>query len=113
MSEEKQKSRKNEVGGLVFVGCLLIGLAVGFLLGNAAVGILGGLGVGFIALAIALASGGQESPKKGASGAAFVGCLMLGLAAGMLTGNTAVGVLAGLGIGFIVMAIVRYSTGQW
>lgn len=59
MTQEKQNSRENEVGGLVFVGCLLIGLALGFLMGNVAVGVFGGLGVGFIAMAIVRFSTGQ------------------------------------------------------
>ena len=113
MTKEEQKSRRNEVGGLVFVGCLMIGLAVGFLMGNVAVGVLGGLGVGFIGMAIVWASGKQEPKIKGASGAAFVGCLLLGLAIGMFIGNTAVGIFGGLGVGFVVMAILRYSTDQW
>lgn len=52
MSEEKQETKRGGAAGLVFVGCLLLGLALGLLFGNAAVGILGGLGVGFIAMAI-------------------------------------------------------------
>jgi hypothetical protein len=38
---------------------------------------------------------------------------MLGLAIGILVGNAAVGVLGGLGVGFIAMAIVRAATGEW
>jgi hypothetical protein len=53
MSDEKQEPKRSGVSGLVFVGCLILGLAVGLLLGNIAVGLLGGLGVGFIAMAIA------------------------------------------------------------
>lgn len=55
----------------------------------------------------------QESSRKGASGLVFVGCLMIGLAAGFLMGNMVVGVLGGLGVGFIGMAIARYATGEW
>lgn len=56
----------------------------------------------------------KEAPSRnGASGVVFVGCLMLGLAVGLLIENVAVGVLGGLGVGFIAMGIVRYSTGQW
>ena len=39
------------------------------------------------------------------SGVAFVGFLLLGLALGMLFDQTAVGILAGLGLGFLSMAI--------
>ena len=54
-----------------------------------------------------------DRDRKGASGLVFVGCLLLGLAIGLLTGNVAVGLLGGLGVGFIAMAIVRYITGEW
>ena len=53
MSNEKQERSRSGVSGLVFVGCLILGLAVGFLIGNITVGLLGGLGIGFIAMAIA------------------------------------------------------------
>ena len=60
MSEEKQEVKsRSGASGLVFVGCLLLGLAIGILTGNVAVGILGGLGVGFIGLAIARAATGS------------------------------------------------------
>jgi hypothetical protein len=56
----------------------------------------------------------NQKPKgKGISGLVFVGCLMLGLAIGLLTGNVAVGLIGGLGVGFIAMAIMSYLTGQW
>ena len=52
MSSEKQEPKRSGVSGLVFVGCLILGLAMGFLIGNMPVGLFGGLGVGFIAMAI-------------------------------------------------------------
>ena len=55
----------------------------------------------------------QESSRKGISGLVFVGCLMIGLAVGLLTGNMAVALLGGLGVGFIAMAIARYVTREW
>ena len=113
MSSEKQESKRTEIGGLIFVGCLMIGLAIGFLIGNIAAGLLGGLGVGFIGMAIAFAGGQQETKSKGSSGLVFVGCLMIGLAIGLLTGNVVVGIFGGLGVGFIGMAIARYATGEW
>ena len=59
MSSEKKKPSRSGITGLVFVGCLLIGLAVGILFENVAVGVIGGLGVGFIALAIARYATGE------------------------------------------------------
>ena len=55
----------------------------------------------------------QEHKGKGASGLIFVGCLMLGLAIGLLTGAVAPALLGALGVGFIAMAIVRTITGEW
>ncbi len=51
----------------------------------------------------------KDSKKYESGGIAFVGFLMIGLAAGILTGQTAVGVLAGLGTGFIAMAILSHG----
>ena len=55
----------------------------------------------------------QEPRGKGASGLIFVGCLMVGLAVGLVTGNMAPWLIGSLGIGFIAMAIMRAITGQW
>jgi hypothetical protein len=55
----------------------------------------------------------QPTSKTGISGLVFVGCLLIALAAGLLTGEMAIAILAGLGVGFIGMALVRFSTGQW
>ena len=55
----------------------------------------------------------QEPSRKGISGVILVGCLLIGLAIGILTGQVAVALLGSLGVGFIAMAIVRYVTGQW
>jgi len=63
--------------------------------------------------AITMSNNNQERSRKGTSGLVFVGCLILGLAFGILTGNVAVGLLVGLGVGFIGMAIVRAVAGEW
>lgn len=52
MTSREQESKRKGVAGLVFVGCLMLGFAVGFLLSNLVVGLFGGLGIGFIAMAI-------------------------------------------------------------
>ncbi len=59
MSSEKQGKSTKGTSGLVFVGFLLIGLAVGLLRGNMAVALIGGLGVGFVAMAITRAITGE------------------------------------------------------
>jgi len=55
----------------------------------------------------------QGSKRNGAAGVIFIGCLLLGLAAGLLTGQVAVGLLGGLGVGFVAMGIARAVTGAW
>ena len=52
MASEKQEPKKKGISGLVFVGCLMLGFATGFLTGHIQAGLFGGLGVGFIAMAI-------------------------------------------------------------
>jgi len=48
MAKKEEKSKADTVGGLVFVGPLMIGLGLGIYLNQTAVGLLVGLGVGFI-----------------------------------------------------------------
>jgi len=48
MKKQRSKSISDTVGGLVFVGSLMIGIGLGIFYGNTAVGTLIGLGVGFI-----------------------------------------------------------------
>jgi hypothetical protein len=109
MSSEKFENKSKGMSGLVFVGCLMIGLAAGFVTGNFAASILGGLGIGFVAMGIAMAF----ENLKGTSGLVFVGCLLLGLGVGLFTGNVVVWLFGGLGIGFIAMFIAYYVTGHW
>ena len=59
-------------------------------------------------------TGGQQvTRRKGIAGVIFVGCLMLGFAAGFLIDNIPAGLFAGLGVGFIAMGIASYKTGAW
>ncbi len=46
--DEIEKSKSDTVGGLVFVGPLMIGLGLGIYYNQTATGVLVGLGVGFI-----------------------------------------------------------------
>ncbi|MFN2136773.1 MAG: hypothetical protein ACK2UK_12515 [Candidatus Promineifilaceae bacterium] len=55
----------------------------------------------------------QEGSRSGISGLVFVGCLLLGLAVGFLINNIVVGLIGGLGVGFLAMAAARYTTGSW
>ncbi len=53
MAGEKKGDDKTGLSGLVFVGCLIIGLGVGIGFGFMPAAIIIGLGVGFIAMGIA------------------------------------------------------------
>ena len=48
MEKEKRETKVSIVGGLVFVGAFMIGLALGIFYDIVAVGTLMGLGVGFV-----------------------------------------------------------------
>jgi hypothetical protein len=48
MGKNKDKSKSDTAGGLVFVGPLMIGIGLGIYYNITAVGVLVGLGVGFI-----------------------------------------------------------------
>ena len=48
MGKKKESSKADTVGGLVFVGPLMIGIGLGIYYNQAAVGVMVGLGVGFI-----------------------------------------------------------------
>lgn len=45
-------SKKANIGGIVFVGCLFLGIGVGMLVDQVGAGTIIGLGIGFIAMAV-------------------------------------------------------------
>ncbi|WP_310381978.1 hypothetical protein [Flavobacterium sp.] len=49
---ENQKNETNKIAGIIFVGCMFIGIGVGNYMNNTSVGTLIGIGVGFLASAI-------------------------------------------------------------
>ena len=59
MANEVQKKRAGGASGVIFVGFLILGLAVGLFIGNVVFGLLGGLGVGMVAMGIARAVTGE------------------------------------------------------
>ena len=59
MSNDNQAPSRTGITGLVFVGRLLIGLAIGIYTGNVAVAILAALGVGFVAMGLVRLVTGQ------------------------------------------------------
>lgn len=48
----ENNKRKDSTGGIIFVGCLMLGIAVGMYTGHTGVGTMAGLGIGFIAKAL-------------------------------------------------------------
>jgi hypothetical protein len=49
---ETQKKSVNQIGSLIFVGCLFIGGGVGLAIGKVAIGGAIGMGIGFLAMAV-------------------------------------------------------------
>ncbi len=47
---ENETKNRSTIGGVVFVGCIIIGLGLGFLYQNIVVGVLLGVGGGFVAM---------------------------------------------------------------
>ena len=54
-SENEKKKPENYIGGLVFVGCLMLGVGIGFIKYAVHIGAVIGMCVGFIAMAAVLA----------------------------------------------------------
>lgn len=48
----KKEARGYEIGGLAFIGSIMLGIGLGILFSQVVVGVLGGIGVGFIVMAI-------------------------------------------------------------
>ena len=58
MEENKSESKKaaQKVGGLLFVGCMFLGMAAGWYFGDMKVGMFAGMGIGFIMMAVSVMS---------------------------------------------------------
>lgn len=52
----KKKSAKEQSSGLIFVGCMFIGMGLGFLFKNVPFGLFVGMGVGFITMGLVKAN---------------------------------------------------------
>ncbi len=61
--EDKNKEAKSaaqKVGGLLFVGCMFVGMAAGKYFNNMTIGLFGGMGLGFIMMAVAIMSAANK-----------------------------------------------------
>jgi hypothetical protein len=54
-NNEKSKTTK-KVGGLLFAGCMFMGMAAGWYSGHLNIGLFSGMGMGFILMAVVIAS---------------------------------------------------------
>jgi len=54
-NQEKVKASR-KAGGLLFVGCMFIGMALGWYYDDYQIGMFGGMGVGFIMMAVVVIS---------------------------------------------------------
>jgi len=52
---EKMNKKSSAIGGVVFVGCMFIGMGLGMYYDNIVIGLMIGMGAGFIAMAVAWA----------------------------------------------------------
>ncbi|MBI3502359.1 MAG: hypothetical protein HY063_11250 [Bacteroidetes bacterium] len=52
----EKKSAAKKAGGLLFVGCMFIGMALGWYFDAYQIGMFGGMGVGFIMMAVVILS---------------------------------------------------------
>jgi hypothetical protein len=59
MASETKQSKGSGASGVIFVGFLILGLAVGFFTGNIVFGLFAGVGVGMIAMGIARSVTGE------------------------------------------------------
>lgn len=55
-TKQEQKKIAEKVGGLLFVGSMFIGMATGWYVNNFIIGLFGGMGIGFILMAVAYIS---------------------------------------------------------
>ena len=59
-SRDERKKTARKVGGLLFVGCMFLGMAAGFYFHAVQIGMFGGMGIGFIMMAVVTASSASK-----------------------------------------------------
>ena len=101
-NEAKKTAQK--VGGLLFVGCMFLGMAVGWYFDRVTSGMYAGMGIGFMLMAVTMKVEDKKIAQR-VGGLLFVACMFLGMAVGQIFQNMVVGMFIGMGIGFIMMAV--------
>ena len=59
-TENEKKKIENRIGGVVFVGCLMLGIGIGFIKHVVHIGAVIGMGIGFIAMVAVWAYYGRK-----------------------------------------------------
>jgi hypothetical protein len=52
----------------------------------------------------------EQKKSKDISGLVFVGCVVIGMGISFATGTMPVGLFIGIGVGFIMMALIRHRS---
>ena len=62
MEKDNNDSKKTaqKVGGLLFVGCMFLGMAAGWYFSKLNIGLFGGMGLGFIMMAVTYMSAANK-----------------------------------------------------
>jgi len=55
-NQDQKKKETEKIGGLLFVGCMFLGMAVGFFMDKLVIGLFAGMGLGFILRAVVIAN---------------------------------------------------------
>ena len=59
-NNKEAKKTAQSVGGLLFVGCMFLGMAGGWYFGNMLIGLFAGMGLGFIMMAVVVMSAANK-----------------------------------------------------
>lgn len=59
-NNDERKKAAQKAGGLLFVGCMFLGMAAGFYFHAVQIGLFGGMGLGFIMMAVVAISNANK-----------------------------------------------------
>lgn len=64
MTDKSKKMSYNQIGSLAFVGCMFVGMGIGFYIGNLVPAMFVGMGVGFAFKAILYIKAKEEAEER-------------------------------------------------